>query len=71
MDIKLHPLKGEQASIRRERIKFLVEKAREMWELKIKNIHLRHGDGMLGWKRHSPFDAILVAAAPIAFQKSY
>lgn len=48
-----------------ERIKFLVEKAREkIWELKIKNIHLRHGDGMLGWEQHSPYDAILVAAAP-------
>ncbi len=48
-----------------ERIKSLVEKAREkIWELKIKNIHLSHGDGMLGWERHSPFDAILVAAAP-------
>ena len=48
-----------------ERLSLLVEKAREkIWELKINNIHLRHGDGMLGWERHSPFDAILVAAAP-------
>ena len=48
-----------------ERLSLLVEKAREkIWELKINNIHLRHGDGILGWERHSPFDAILVAAAP-------
>lgn len=48
-----------------ERLSSLVEKAREkIWELKINNIHLRHGDGILGWEHHSPFDAILVAAAP-------
>ena len=43
----------------------MVDKAREtIWELKISNIHLQHGDGMLGWKQHAPFNAILVAAAP-------
>ncbi len=48
-----------------ERLSSLVERAREkIWELKISNIHLRHGDGMMGWERHSPYDAILVAAAP-------
>ena len=48
-----------------ERLSSLVEKAREkIWDLKINNIHLRHGDGILGWEHHSPFDAILVAAAP-------
>ncbi len=27
-----------------------------------RNIHVRHGDGTLGWPEHAPFDAILVAA---------
>jgi protein-L-isoaspartate(D-aspartate) O-methyltransferase len=27
------------------------------------NVHVLHGDGMLGWPEHAPFDAILVAAA--------
>jgi protein-L-isoaspartate(D-aspartate) O-methyltransferase len=26
---------------------------------------LKHGDGILGWKSIAPFDAILVAAAPL------
>jgi protein-L-isoaspartate(D-aspartate) O-methyltransferase len=26
------------------------------------NIHVRHGDGTLGWAEHSPYDAIVVAA---------
>jgi protein-L-isoaspartate(D-aspartate) O-methyltransferase len=28
-------------------------------------VRFRHGDGTLGWKTHAPFDAILVAAAPL------
>ncbi len=28
------------------------------------NVHVRQGDGYLGWPEHAPFDAILVAAAP-------
>jgi protein-L-isoaspartate(D-aspartate) O-methyltransferase len=28
------------------------------------NVHVRCGDGYLGWPEHAPFDAILVAAAP-------
>jgi protein-L-isoaspartate(D-aspartate) O-methyltransferase len=28
------------------------------------NVHVRAGDGYLGWPEHAPFDAILVAAAP-------
>jgi len=27
-----------------------------------KNVHVRHGDGTLGWREHAPFDAIVVAA---------
>jgi protein-L-isoaspartate(D-aspartate) O-methyltransferase len=26
------------------------------------NVHVRHGDGTLGWPEHAPFDAIVVAA---------
>lgn len=28
------------------------------------NVHVRTGDGYLGWPEHAPFDAILVTAAP-------
>ena len=28
------------------------------------NVHVRHGDGYLGWKEHAPYDAIVVTAAP-------
>jgi protein-L-isoaspartate(D-aspartate) O-methyltransferase len=28
------------------------------------NVHVRCGDGYLGWPEHAPYDAILVAAAP-------
>jgi protein-L-isoaspartate(D-aspartate) O-methyltransferase len=33
-------------------------------ELGYQNIHLRCGNGYLGWPEQAPFDAILVAAAP-------
>jgi protein-L-isoaspartate(D-aspartate) O-methyltransferase len=29
-----------------------------------KNVHVRHGDGYVGWPEHAPFDAIMVTAAP-------
>lgn len=29
-----------------------------------KNIHFKVGDGTLGWPEHSPYDAIIVTAAP-------
>ena len=29
-----------------------------------KNIHVKCGDGFLGWPEKSPFDAIIVTAAP-------
>lgn len=28
------------------------------------NVHVRHGDGTLGWPEHAPFDAIIVTCAP-------
>jgi protein-L-isoaspartate(D-aspartate) O-methyltransferase len=49
-----------------ERIEPLLARARErLKELDIRNVRFRHGDGTLGWKSHAPFDAILVAAAPL------
>ncbi|HEX4388702.1 MAG TPA: protein-L-isoaspartate(D-aspartate) O-methyltransferase [Steroidobacteraceae bacterium] len=49
-----------------ERIEPLLARARErLKELGIRNVRFRHGDGALGWKSHAPFDAILVAAAPL------
>jgi protein-L-isoaspartate(D-aspartate) O-methyltransferase len=49
-----------------ERIEPLLARARErLKELAIRNVRFRHGDGSLGWKAHGPFDAILVAAAPL------
>ena len=48
-----------------ERIEALLNKARErLWELKIHNVRLKHGDGNLGWKEHAPYDGIIVSAAP-------
>jgi len=49
-----------------ERIGPLLARARlRLKELGIRNVRFRHGDGTLGWKAHAPFDAILVAAAPL------
>jgi len=31
-------------------------------ELGFHNVHVRHGDGTLGWPEHAPYDAIVVAA---------
>lgn len=47
-----------------ERIQSLVAQARRrLHDLKISNVHMRHGDGEKGWPEHSPYDGILVAAA--------
>lgn len=48
-----------------ERIKPLMDKARErLRQLGLRNVHLRHADGAMGWPARGPFDAILSAAAP-------
>lgn len=48
-----------------ERIKPLLQAARKrMRQLKLRNVHMRHGDGFDGWEAQAPFDGILVAAAP-------
>lgn len=50
-----------------ERINGLLDRARTRFkELAIRNVHLRHGDGFQGWPAHAPYDAILMAAAPLA-----
>jgi protein-L-isoaspartate(D-aspartate) O-methyltransferase len=48
-----------------ERIKPLQLKARQrMRQLRLRNVHIAHADGGLGWKEKGPFDGILAAAAP-------
>ena len=49
-----------------ERIGALLDRARMRFkELNLRNVHLRHGDGFRGWVSHAPYDAILMAAAPL------
>lgn len=49
-----------------ERIAALANKLRQrLLDLRINNVRVRHGDGYQGWPAHAPFDAILVAAAPV------
>ena len=48
-----------------ELIPELADRARALLrELGYANVHVRTGDGYLGWREHAPFDAILVTAAP-------
>lgn len=43
----------------------LAEGARKVLaELGYKNVHVKTGNGYLGWPEHAPFDAIVVTAAP-------
>lgn len=39
-------------------------------ELGYKNIHVKSGNGYLGWPEHAPFDAIVVTAAPDEIPKA-
>jgi protein-L-isoaspartate(D-aspartate) O-methyltransferase len=49
-----------------ERIEPLTKRARErLRDLEIRNVRLKHGDGLKGWPTQAPFDGILVAAAPL------
>ena len=48
-----------------ERIKPLLERARkQLRALRVRNVRLRHGDGLDGWASEAPFDLVLGAAAP-------
>lgn len=59
----LAQLVGEVYSV--ERIKPLLQKARQrMRQLKLRNVHVAHADGGLGWADRGPFDGILATAAP-------
>ena len=45
----------------------LAERAREtLTRLKVANVHVRTGNGYLGWPEEAPFDRIMVTAAPDA-----
>ncbi|PWV63487.1 protein-L-isoaspartate(D-aspartate) O-methyltransferase [Plasticicumulans acidivorans] len=47
-----------------ERLERLAERARSLLaSLGLRNVRLKHDDGMLGWPEYGPFDAILVTAA--------
>jgi protein-L-isoaspartate(D-aspartate) O-methyltransferase len=49
-----------------ERIKALLDRAKlRINELGMRNVNFRHGDGFKGWAGHAPYDAILLAAAPL------
>jgi protein-L-isoaspartate(D-aspartate) O-methyltransferase len=48
-----------------ERIKPLQQKARQrLRQLKLRNVHMNHADGGMGWEERGPFDGILSTAAP-------
>jgi protein-L-isoaspartate(D-aspartate) O-methyltransferase len=47
-----------------ERIGALQQRARKVLrDLRIRNVHMRHGDGFEGWAAHAPYDGIIVSAA--------
>lgn len=53
-----------------ERIAALAERLRQrMRDLGHFHVSIRHGDGRHGWRSRAPFDAILVAAAPIGIPR--
>jgi protein-L-isoaspartate(D-aspartate) O-methyltransferase len=46
-----------------ERLETLATAARQrLTELHYRNVHVRHGDGTLGWPEHAPYDGIVVTA---------
>ncbi len=48
-----------------ERIKQLQEKSKQRFQqMGLRNIHLQHTDGGMGWPAKAPFDGIIVTAAP-------
>ena len=53
-----------------ERIKNLYVSAKSRFEeMGLSNVHLRYGDGFEGWKEHSPYDSIILTAAPYEFPR--
>ncbi len=54
-----------------ERIQPLLKKAKDhLWELGLKNISFQHSDGGWGWPENTPFEGILVTAAPTEIPKN-
>jgi protein-L-isoaspartate(D-aspartate) O-methyltransferase len=48
-----------------ERIAVLIATARQRFQaLQLRNIRVKHSDGMIGWPEQAPFDGILATAAP-------
>jgi protein-L-isoaspartate(D-aspartate) O-methyltransferase len=46
-----------------ERLESLAAAARQrLADLHYRNVHVRHGDGTLGWPEHAPYDGIVVTA---------
>jgi protein-L-isoaspartate(D-aspartate) O-methyltransferase len=46
-----------------ERVESLARSARRrLRDFGYANVHVRHGDGSLGWPEHAPYDAIMVTA---------
>jgi protein-L-isoaspartate(D-aspartate) O-methyltransferase len=61
----LAQLVGQVYSV--ERIKPLQNQARQrLRRLRLKNVHLRHADGGMGWEAEAPFEGIIATAAPAA-----
>ncbi len=59
----LSPLVGEIYAI--ERIKGLLDKSRQrVRALRLRNVQLRHADGLDGWSDKGPFDVILALQHP-------
>ncbi|MBN1353133.1 MAG: protein-L-isoaspartate(D-aspartate) O-methyltransferase [Candidatus Omnitrophica bacterium] len=55
-----------------ERIPLLAQKAERLFvRLGYNNVHLKVGDGTLGWGEHAPYDGIIVTAASPKIQKTY
>jgi protein-L-isoaspartate(D-aspartate) O-methyltransferase len=54
-----------------ERVAALVAPAKQrLKELGVRNVKLKHGDGMKGWPTQAPFDGIIVAAAPLTLPEA-
>ncbi len=58
----LSRLVGRVLGVEREG-SFLPEVQKRLAALGLANVHLKEGDGTLGWAEESPFDAVLVTAA--------
>ena len=55
-----------------EWVEYLSEIARQWIDrLNIANVSIRTGDGIVGWERHAPYDAILVTASLKGIPKAY